>query len=204
MRVTLNDGTVFEGTFEEYVKLYRYNVVEPHKEPERLSVGDYVKVIDERSTRLDGHGYEIGEIVKIALDDYSNMPYKGQRLDGKGGNWLYEEEVVLATPAELAEAKRKMEEENRKAGSEKWAKIGRKVGEFKVGDIVKYVGGGNGCHGFKGKYEGLITRIIWDDKTTRPYLLERPKGVQTSDGTWSYGKELELISPVESVVNLSV
>jgi hypothetical protein len=160
-------------------------------EEQRLKVGDYARVIGQPIH------YQNNNIVKIVGENWDGSGmYDTQNLNGKSGDIHHPHELQKVTPEEVAEAKRKLEE------PDKWTKIGRKVGEFKVGDVVKYIGGGDGCHGFKGKYEGLITRIIKDDKTTRPYLLERPKGVQTSEGTWSYGKELELIAPIESVVSL--
>lgn len=173
------------------------------KKKERLKVGDYAKVVE--GSNLDE--VDAGEIVKIIHDDYTQIPFKCDVIEGRRDAdyiWAEESDLVLATEAEVAEAKAKLapkfsvgdyakvvgdthysdivggaivkitdladedgdlrfelvgdgdydyakpsslekvsvedadkikEEASAKA---KWAKIGRKVGEYKVGDIVAY------------------------------------------------------------------
>lgn len=84
----------------------------------------------------------------------------------------------------------------------KWAEIGRKVGKFKVGDTVRFLGASS-CHGLN-EHVGIITTVVDDDGTSMPYRLSKPAFVESTDGTWTKADQLELIAPVESVVNLRV
>lgn len=98
----------------------------------RLKVGDYAKVVDEGEISITG------DIVKITEDDRGNIPFRCDVITGKGAGdyfWAQESDIVLATEAEVAAAK---EAEVKRSNEAKWAKIGRKVDEYKVGDIVAY------------------------------------------------------------------
>lgn len=102
------------------------------KKHTRLKVGDYAKVVDEEEISITGY------IVKITEDDRGNVPFRCDVITGKGAGdyfWAREHELVLATEDEVAAAK---EAEAKRSVEEKWAKIGRKVGEYRVGDIVAY------------------------------------------------------------------
>ncbi|WP_144492848.1 hypothetical protein [Bacillus pumilus] len=110
---------------EEYYDLFR-------KKHVRLKVGDYAQVVDEGEISITG------DIVKITEDDHGNIPFRCDVITGKGAGdyfWAQESELVLATEAEVATAK---EAEAKRSIEAKWAKIGRKVDEYKVGDIVAY------------------------------------------------------------------
>lgn len=135
--------------------------------PERLKVGDYAKVVG------NSNGFsETGSIVKITVDDGSECPFKITFLNGEYAGWCREESLVRATDEEVAEAKR----------AAKWAEIGREVGEYKVGDVVRYDYGDN-----------EICEVVDDTEDGRV-------GVQTKD----YGicrekpDTLRLITPVEA------
>ncbi|WPS88804.1 hypothetical protein SMD22_07585 [Brevibacillus halotolerans] len=85
----------------------------------------------------------------------------------------------------------------------KWATLGRKVGEFKAGDTVRFLRA-PGFHGL-GDHEGIITTVDLVDETKMlPYHLSAPDFVKSDYDTWTSSGELELIAPVESVVNLRV
>ncbi|MFF2413490.1 hypothetical protein [Bacillus safensis] len=112
---------------EEYYVPFR-------KKHVRLKVGDYAKVVD----YSDYPGLAKGDIVKISRDDESSVPFYCDVLSGeraKTSIWMYERRLVHATEAEVAAAK---EAEAKRSTEAKWAKIGRKVDEYKVGDIVAY------------------------------------------------------------------
>ncbi|AYK07739.1 hypothetical protein [Brevibacillus laterosporus] len=85
----------------------------------------------------------------------------------------------------------------------KWAALGRKVGEFKAGDTVRFLGRRLGVHGLN-KHVGIITTIERTDGARSPYRLSMPDFVTSDYNTWTKPEELELIAPVESVVNLRV
>ncbi|MCY7711261.1 hypothetical protein [Bacillus safensis] len=98
----------------------------------RLKVGDYAKVVDEGEISITG------DIVKITEDDRGNIPFRCAVITGKGAGdylWAQESELVLATEVEVAAAK---EAEEKRSIEAKWAKIGRKVDEYKVGYFVAY------------------------------------------------------------------
>lgn len=79
-----------------------------------------------------------GDIVKITEDDRGNIPFRCDVITGKGAGdyfWAQESDIVLATEDEVAAAK---EAEAKRSIEAKWAKIDRKVDEYKVGDIVAY------------------------------------------------------------------
>jgi hypothetical protein len=84
--------------------------------------------------------------------------------------------------AEALEAKRKREE------AAKWAAIGRKPGEFKVGDIAEVVDSPAALpNGTLFEVKEVGGRYVYDHKG---YVYMSP------------GKQLKLVAPVESVVNL--
>lgn len=170
---------------EDYYDLFR-------KKHRRLKVGDYAKVVE--GSDLDEA--DAGDIVKIIHDDYDRVPFKCDVIKGRRDAdyiWAEESDLVLATEAEVAEAKAKLAPkfsvgdyakvvgnthfsdivggaivkitdladeagdlrfelvgdgdydyakpsslEKVSAEEAKWAKIGRKVDEYKVGDIVAY------------------------------------------------------------------
>ncbi|MCY7439397.1 hypothetical protein [Bacillus altitudinis] len=104
------------------------------KKHTRLKVGDYARVVDWPS-RFKGVE---GDLVKVLRDDRKHRPFHCELLNGNyvGQNiWARESELVLATEAEVAAAK---EAEAKRSIEAKWAKIGREVDEYKVGDIVAY------------------------------------------------------------------
>jgi len=119
VKMTLTDGSVFEGTMEELRQLAEvFGVAVPDGDgydaggddfevyeksadhPKRPTVGDYVRVIAEDS----GHLADIGDIVKIVRDDHDGQPYLCERVDGKAVGHLCESEVVPATAEEISEA----------------------------------------------------------------------------------------------------
>jgi hypothetical protein len=134
-KITLENGMVIEGTIEEFRQM---GVKFPIKtaEPNRLKVGDYVKVVD-TTTRGGTHrsNIEVGEIMRITEDDGTSAPYSAEKFDGSDYEWFREGTIVKATDEEVAEAKAKLAQKDLEA---KWAKIGRKPNEFKEGDAVRY------------------------------------------------------------------
>lgn len=104
------------------------------KKHTRLKVGDYAKVVG----GSDSHILAEGDLVSISYDDCDARPFYCECLTGEnsgGFQWLAEDELVLATEAEVASAK---EAEEKRSVEAKWAKIRRKVGEYRKGDIVAY------------------------------------------------------------------
>jgi hypothetical protein len=83
----------------------------------RLNVGDLART-------LVGKDVPKGAVVKITEDDRSGRPYRGELLDGSEYDWY--------TPEQL---------EKVSAEEAKWTAIGRKVGEYKAGDVIEIMEG---------------------------------------------------------------
>lgn len=159
-------------------------------EAKRLKVGDYAKIVD-----ANGHDFKLGEIVEIFETDIGDsVPYRARNLSGTEISWLREHRVVRATDEEITEALRAAEEAKRKAEeTAKWAAIGRKVGEFRAGDVVKIT------EYEYGHYEGtLVTVIECDGDSLEVRGVKHDRLTDFSAGSAC----VELIAPVESVVNL--
>jgi len=142
----------------------------------RLKVGDYAKVVPGGVW----HPLKVGDIVEIFQDEKDHQPYRARRLsDGETG-WFEEKQLIRATDEEIAEAKRKAEE------SAKWAAIGRKPGEFKVGDIVRLTQAPGG-HLRKGDI--AVLNCVDGNHIT------------FGGGYGGYTSWIELVAPVESRVD---
>lgn len=164
-------------------------------EPERLKVGDYARVVQ------NVFEYSVGDIVKISSTESRSSDFKVDKIYCKRAKQSYgyinEKDIILATPEEVAEAKAKLEAEKVKAEEEaKWAKLGRKVGEFKVGDVVRVKKVINGAVLKEGEI-GVIS-----GEGHRPNF--KVPTVYANNCHYLAAEEMELIAPVESVVNLSV
>ncbi|MGE7271400.1 hypothetical protein ACQKK5_08070 [Brevibacillus panacihumi] len=153
-------------------------------EAQRLKVGDYAKVVQ------SGHG-NFGKIVKITRDDRPGQyVYGTEHLNGDGADIHTPSQLTRATDEEITEAKRKLELHEIEA---KWHAIGREVGEFKVGDVVKIAE--YQC----GHAEGSIVEVtsVYGNSVD-------VRGIHNRSFT-TFGADkpcIELIAPVESVVNL--
>ncbi|MCP9282995.1 hypothetical protein [Bacillus safensis] len=219
---------------EDYYDLFR-------KKHRRLKVGDYAKVVE--GSDLDEA--DAGDIVKIIHDDYDRVPFKCDVIKGRRDAdyiWAEESDLVLATEAEVAEAKapkfsvgdyakvvgdtyhsdivegaivkitdladgegdlrfelvgdddydyaKPSSLEKVSAEEAKWAKIGRKVDEYKVGDIVAY----DDPQWFENKGIGEVTEATDEDNYA---------GVVATDNGgrrvkyYLLPEKLTLITPVE-------
>lgn len=154
-----------------------------------LTVGEYAKIVD-----ASGHPFALGEIVVVQQTDYADamIPYRVRDLSASKRSWVKSYRVVRATDEEVAEALRAAEEAKRKLEPHeveaKWHAIGREVGEFKVGDVVKTL---HAVGGHPVGTVGVIARLHSDNS----HVIE-------ANGERYYHTALELIAPVESVVNL--
>ncbi|TPG88129.1 hypothetical protein EEL32_10210 [Brevibacillus laterosporus] len=134
----------------------------------RLNVGEYAKVVASGSD----HSANIGDIVKIVRDDQSDLPFRCETADGKELScpWFRASDLTRASDEEL-----------------KWAKIGRKVGEFKAGDVVR-LNRNTGGHPRQG------------DVTVLDYV--RGTSIGFGEGYVGGADWCEMVAPVESTVNL--
>ncbi|WP_339168777.1 hypothetical protein MKY61_19985 [Bacillus sp. FSL M8-0315] len=164
-----DDFDTYGFDFEVYRKV---SAAEP--KPERLKVGDYVKVVGNES----GHYAEIDEIVLVKRDDKDFAPFHCEKLNGNEAGIFYEDELVRATDEEVAEAKRKQAEVKE---CKRWAAIGREVGEYKVGDIVQHL------------YDGEICEVVAVGEDGSVKVATQNHGNCTENQS-----SIELIAPVEA------
>ncbi|MCA0117398.1 hypothetical protein [Bacillus sp. RSS_NA_20] len=165
---------------EEYYDIFR-------KKHTRLKVGDYAKVVDDSGQ----DAVTKGDFVKITEDDETTLPFKCDVVIGKSAGgyvWARESELVLATEAEVAAAK---EAEAKRSIEAKWAKIGRKVDEYKVGDIVAY----DDPNWFKNEGVGKVVEDIDVDGDIRIDAVDH-RG--SRELYYLSTEKLTLITPVEA------
>ncbi|MCY8493726.1 hypothetical protein [Bacillus inaquosorum] len=175
-----DDDENWAGTGEEF-EVYRKvgaASVEAEPKPERLKVGDYAKVVGGAC----GHQAEINDIVQVTFDDGGSIPFRCDDLSGKSVGWFYEGELVRATDEEVAEAKREAAE------YKKWAQIGREVGEYKIGDIVRVIDSGSSMF-----HKGDIGSISEIDG-----ICAKLDARNFTGPSWLSFERIELITPVEA------
>lgn len=191
-----DDGDSYDTYGFDFEVYRKVSAAEP--KPERLKVGDYARVVTDRTSHA-----KRDDVVKIIDDDKSVVPFLAVHLNGGNAGWFNESQLVHATDEEVAEAKdaaarakfKKGDKVRLKSGGgeypllgfengkvctvihndyyhgdaekkiqiecgcyygyatpdqlellseedaaeiEKWAAIGREVGEYKVGDVVSY------------------------------------------------------------------
>lgn len=123
-------------------------------------------------------GFENGKIYEVGYNNFDHPEGKRIRIVGDAERFGYAtpDQLEILTEEKAAEIERQQAEEA------KWAKIGRKVGEYKNGDVVRYDYGDN-----------EICEVVDDTEEGRV-------GVQTKE----YGicrekpANLRLITPVEA------
>jgi len=162
------DGTIGNWLFEEDVQPAteaEFSAQKPN--PERLKVGELART-------LVGKDVPKGAIVRITRDDRSALPYRGELLDGSEYDWY--------APGQLE----KVSEEEAK-----WAAIGRKVGEYKAGDVVK-------CIGLAAEEAGLgeVIGRGWGDRVDVRYFSRHGRCAETAD-------IITLVTPVEQRFDLA-
>ncbi|GAA0840618.1 hypothetical protein GCM10008915_36540 [Bifidobacterium pullorum subsp. gallinarum] len=146
-RAKSDNGDVYLTDYAAFEKLSAEEIarIEGEATKPRLSVGDLART-------LVGKDVPKGAIVKIMRDDRSGMPFRGELLDGSEYDWYTSEQLEKVS-----------EEES------KWAEIGRKVNEFKRGDIVQvtqYVGLlSTGTVGEVGEIDGGQFRVNTPERT---------------------------------------
>ncbi|MCH5476729.1 hypothetical protein L4A40_26965 [Bacillus cereus] len=152
-----------------------------------FEVGDVVIILQ----GINGHA-KVGEVVKIKEKATSHRLAQAESIiDGKYKGAKKAENIRLATKEEIEEYKKKHVDEKLRA---KWKKIGREIGEFKVGDIVRVTDekGGSNPNG----YIGTVTKFDPNLRNTSETKENRLAEVDTGRGI-SMHAIVELIVPVE-------
>lgn len=234
---------VDDSADESYLESDKHRLF--RKKHVRLKVGDYARVVE--GSDLDEA--DAGDIVKIIHDDYDQVPFKCDVIKGRRDAdyiWAEESDLVLATDAEVAEAKAKLTPkfsvgdyakvvgdtyhrdivggaivkitdladgdgdlrfelvgdgdcdyakpsslEKVSAEEAKWAKIGRKVDEYKVGDIVAY----DDPKWFGNEGFGEVIHDTNENNYTR---VDATSNGGSRSGYYLDSEKLTLITPVEA------
>jgi hypothetical protein len=155
----------------------------------KFEVGDYVVPLPEADDEynITNTDMKLGKVRDVYGDaEISIEVISHKDGDAIGSFYTVESKYFRkATDEEVAESK----------DLTRWAKIGRKPGEFKKGDIVCYTPyADRWCHGLK-DYPGIITEVT--DVSGGLIYVKKPEFVKSECGTWSVEIELELIVPVE-------
>lgn len=163
-----------------------------------LKVGDYVVPLESADDEYEitNTKMKLGKVVEGDVDCccYIRIEVVAHENDKEVGNSYQVESKYFrkATDEEVAQAKAEYE---RKQAEQKWAKIGRKPGEFKKGDIVRVIDAS-----FSGHENGDISEIIKYDEIKIMYEVKKMR--DTVVGGWLYSDAIELIAPVESRVDI--
>ncbi|MEK5395977.1 hypothetical protein [Paenibacillus sp. FSL K6-2859] len=188
------------GKIAPYLATADYVVLEPvtPAEPTRHSAGDYVKVVDSSGDDRAKVG-DIAEVTEVLSDGLSYVVTTDGRSYG-----MFSHRFVLATAEEVSVAqaeakasaeraeKESQEAEEKRREKLKWAAIGRKVGEFKRGDIVSFE-----------RTDGLKGVGTVEDSGTLDGAVGVRMGAKIYDGSAYYsvsfrnGAMASLIVPVE-------
>lgn len=120
----------------------------------RLKAGDYAKVLAFDYTYTSD--VTVGIVVEITETDHTSRPYRAKKLDGTRAGWFTPEQLALSTPEEVAQAE---VAEGKRREEQRWNAIGRKVGEFKRGDIVE-IASSDSYNGIVGAIEEVGTQLI--------------------------------------------
>jgi len=175
-RLTIGDtGYIAAKNIEKLTAEEAKTVLDPRN---KFAVGDSVKLI----SGGDNHplnGFKNNGIYTVV--DPKSKTHGGTieiaKADGRNNGYAKPEQLVKLT-AEEAEALRKQAEE-----ASKWTKIGRKVDEYKVGDLVRITRFQSGAK------EGAIVTVKSMSQNAVWY-----------DGGWGANLDaIELIAPVESL-----
>lgn len=126
-------------------------------------------------------GFTDGNIYEVSDNAYNHRRGTLIRIEGgdcfRGSGFAAPDQLEILTEEEAAEIERKQAEEA------KWAEIGRKVGEYKKGDIARVVD--NQCAG----------RVANGDIIE---VLKQVSGGSIVDTVHGYFLKVELITPVEA------
>ena len=166
--------------FFEKVNTNADEIVAANPEPE-FKVGDYVVALPDADGRygITNTSMNLGKIIKVNGDEIRIEIVSHNNPDLVGNDFDVKKEYFRkASKREIV-----------------FGKAGRKLDEFKVGDIVRVLdGSGSGLQ----DHDGIITEI--DEIDFRIHVV-KPAFVNNPMNTWLDSDDLELIAPVENRVD---
>lgn len=179
-KLTLTDGTIFEGTTEEIFAITeRFNGVKEEEvaKTNPLKLGDSVIISGKSVFDVDLDG-ELGVYGGTSIH-FTPSHARVCDVGGKGYVVKYEQ-LRKATDEEVAEAKALAEQSAKEAI---FTQAGRKPNEYRKGDIVRVVKESNGHD------VGIIGEVTVDEISDRPDVKARNKS----------GRAVSLFSYVEPI-----
>jgi len=159
---------------------YEAEIAKLTKPALKFEVGDFAKVIS------DNYEHRVGHIVKITKVEVGggSFDFGVNRISIGGTGFIATKNIEKLGEREAAEELAKLAEEA------KWSAIGRKVGEYKAGDVVESLGVDSGHR------KGVIGIIEDADGSDMPGMNALCDGEMLT--LWTHVK---LIAPVESLFN---
>ncbi|WP_141431931.1 KOW motif-containing protein [Bacillus sp. 03113] len=173
-KVGKSDFMVKKGGSRGYTNASNLEKVSEEELAQEFHVGDYVKIL----SAGEYGGVDVGTIGKVSVGHGESYEIRVDKLDGSDHDYFVASQLEKVSEADT-----------------KFAKPGRKQGEFKKGDIVRVINGRGS--GFSG-HNGTISEIDEDDESSVPYHVIKPKSIQSGADTWLRSDQIELIAPVES------
>lgn len=173
------DGAAFEAAKAELQK------PQPKAPEPEFSVGDLVKV-----TTAGTHFAKAGDILRIfEFVDYGPNGIHCEKLDGDRPmcGFFYGRELTKLSAEEAVAIGKEAQE------IAKWNAIGRKVGEYKTGDIVEVTSASGLCVGDKINVGDIV--VLGDkDESDGMFRLQAPGVI---GGNWASTHRFKLVAPVE-------
>jgi hypothetical protein len=186
----IDDGGDVYYAFLDYLG-EKFELFERVGGEETLKFGDYVVPLESADDEyaITNTGMKLGKVVEGDVDCCGDIRIEvvahENDIDVGKSYWVTSEHFRKASDEEVAQAKAECE---RKQAEQKWAKIGRKPGEFKKGDIVRVIEC-TGAHEI-----GEIVELAEDGANE---YLGKDGFAFVGEPEW-----FELIAPVESRVDI--
>ncbi|WP_204082517.1 hypothetical protein [Bacillus amyloliquefaciens] len=134
------------------------------------------------------NGFENGKVYEVSDNNFDH-PSRGTLIRIEGGECLRGSGCATPDQLEILSEEGAAKIERKQAEEAKWAKIGRKVGEYKEGDIARVINA-SGSENMDGDI-GEITHITIKGLVA----VETPT---TKSGNFQWPEDIELITPVEA------
>lgn len=191
IKMTLNDGSVIEGTAGEIAKLQRLvsegepvsdeYEVGPKTFPKPAQVGDRIKIVEAFLSNADEGGYDDGDVMTVIEIDNDGDVIKTDKYDGL----ILSGEYEIIGRGELSERE------------VSFLRAGREIGEIKVGDIVKVIGDNVRNSANMDGDIGVVNYFDEDDDDLSAHVTVSGRIYRSLKGWHNPKKSLELVCPVE-------
>lgn len=183
-RINDDNGVIYDTT-DDYFKFYRRKEFMPEAEilsNENVEVGDYFVLTDVGN---GDYGLDIGDLVVLVHKDGSTRPLFRAVEKGSLMQYLYFKNVRRATPEEIVADTPNEREQS-------FLKFGRKVNEFKEGDIVELIRkpGVNG-------YDVVGSLHYIDAVSDEDVHLKHVEPLKEDIDTYTDYTDVKLVAPIE-------